>query len=314
MVAARCWSLLLFTLVLLSGALAHAESTYVKFLKAGKVPPQRMGAILGLIAKSGDADDLAYLLAQATKEDGFPADIKPVAFEALLSAATDRNLKPEGELSALDAVMASADPKLAKSRLIAVKLAGLWKVEKLAGSLEQLATAKDASPALRIAAMEALGSIGGKAAQATFAKLAAKGNPIATRSLAVAGIAQHDATAAADQAVLVLADLTDKDDPAALVDAFLAQKDGSAALAKAIAEAKLPVDAAKLALRHLYAIGRSDEELVAALSTAAGVSNENKPLPPEELKRLVAEVAAQGDAARGELIFRRAELSCSKCH
>ena len=313
MPAARYW-LLVLALLMAIGSPARAESTYVKFLKAGKVPPERMGAILGLIAKNGEADDLAYVLERATKADGFPVEIKPLAFDALLSAATDRNLKPAGDLSALTAIIANADAKLAKTRLTAVKLAGLWKVAAVAGDLEKLATAKEASPALRTAAIEALGAIGGPAANETFAKLAAKGNPLATRALAVAGIAQHDVNAAAKQAILVLADLSDKDDPGALIDAFLAEKNGSATLAKVLSEAKLSPDAAKLALRHLYAVGRTDDELVAALSAAAGISTEVKPLTPEELKRLVGEVAAKGDAARGELIFRRAELSCIKCH
>ncbi len=303
----------LLLLVSLTGT-AAAESTYVKFLKAGKVPPERMGAIFGLIAKNGEADDLAYVLERATADDGFPVDVKPLAFDALLSAATDRNLKPDGDLSALQAIIKNSDAKLAKTRLTAIKLAGLWKVAAIAGELETLATNNDASPALRTAAMEALSSIGGQEAQATFAKLAAKGNPIATRSLAVAGMARHDPAAASQQAVLVLADLTDKDDPAPLVDAFLAEKNGAVALAKALGDAKLAPDAAKLALRHLYAVGRTDEELVAALSAAAGISTEVKPLSPDELQRLVGEVAAKGDAARGELIFRRAELSCTKCH
>ena len=76
----------------------------------------------------------------------------------------------------------------------------------------------------------------------------------------------------------------------------------------------IPADAAKLALRAVYALGRSDPALVAALSRAAGLSAETKPLSPTELNELVALVAAQGDPARGELIFRRADLNCMSCH
>ncbi len=37
-------------------------------------------------------------------------------------------------------------------------------------------------------------------------------------------------------------------------------------------------------------------------------------LSPEEMARLVAAVKTTGDAARGEQVFRRAELACLKCH
>ena len=64
----------------------------------------------------------------------------------------------------------------------------------------------------------------------------------------------------------------------------------------------------------VYALGRADPALVAALSRAAGISTESKPLTPGELNQLVAEVAAKGDPARGELIFRRPDLNCMSCH
>jgi putative heme-binding domain-containing protein len=112
----------------------------------------------------------------------------------------------------------------------------------------------------------------------------------------------------------VLADLTGEDNPAPLVDAFLAQKTGATELAKAVGGAKIPADAAKLVLRHMYSVGRADEELVGAFSAAAGIASEMKPLTPEELQALTAEATAKGDAHRGEQLFRRADLSCMKCH
>jgi putative heme-binding domain-containing protein len=54
--------------------------------------------------------------------------------------------------------------------------------------------------------------------------------------------------------------------------------------------------------------------LVAVLSRAAGISELNKPLTPNELTALEAEVAAKGDPARGEQVFRRPDLNCMSCH
>ena len=96
--------------------------------------------------------------------------------------------------------------------------------------------------------------------------------------------------------------------------AFLNRQGGADVLAAALGRHVPPADSAKLALRAVYALGRADPALVATLSRAAGLSAETKPLTPAELNQLVAEVAAHGDPARGELIFRRADLNCMSCH
>jgi putative heme-binding domain-containing protein len=299
-------------IALLSCATARAESPYVKFLKSGRVPPERMGAVLSLIAKNGDADDLRYVLEQTTAADGFPAEVKPAALDTLWEAATTRNIKPSGDLTVLKSLL-TGDASAA-SKLTALKLVGLWKVTELGSDIEALAVNPKTPPAVRKAALTSLGGLGGDAARATFIKLAAPGNPLDARILAVAGLAQFDTPAAAKEAVSVLTAMTENDDPAALIDAFLAQQDGVATLAAALADAKIPADAAKLALRHMYSIGRTDEALINILSSAAGISTEVPPLNDQELKALVAEVNAHGDAARGELLFRRHDLSCMKCH
>ena len=85
-------------------------------------------------------------------------------------------------------------------------------------------------------------------------------------------------------------------------------------LAKALEERAVSADSAKLGLRAVYALGRSDQALVAVLSRAAGISELGKPLSPTELTALVAEVAAKGDPARGEQVFRRPDLNCMSCH
>jgi putative heme-binding domain-containing protein len=64
----------------------------------------------------------------------------------------------------------------------------------------------------------------------------------------------------------------------------------------------------------MYALGRSDAELSNVLSEAAGIALDVPPPSQEEVAKIAARVAEKGDAARGEKIFRRADLSCMKCH
>jgi putative heme-binding domain-containing protein len=85
-------------------------------------------------------------------------------------------------------------------------------------------------------------------------------------------------------------------------------------LAKALEGVTIPADSARLGLRAVYALGRSDPLLVGVLSRAAGISELSKPLSPAELSTLVSEVGAKGDPARGEEVFRRGDLNCMSCH
>src|SRR5262249_21951165 len=102
--------------------------------------------------------------------------------------------------------------------------------------------------------------------------------------------------------------------PAVLVNAFLIRKDGPEKLAAALGKEKVSADAAKRVLRALFLAGRNDPPLVNVVSKLAGLGVAPRPPSPDEVRRLVAEVAAKGDAARGERVFRRADLGCVKCH
>jgi putative heme-binding domain-containing protein len=99
-----------------------------------------------------------------------------------------------------------------------------------------------------------------------------------------------------------------------LLDAFLGRKDGADKLAAALEKQPPPADAAKLALRYVYSVGRSDQALSDVLSKAAGIALDAPPPSQEEVTKIAMQVAEQGDAARGEKVFRRADLSCMKCH
>jgi putative heme-binding domain-containing protein len=105
-----------------------------------------------------------------------------------------------------------------------------------------------------------------------------------------------------------------QDDIEPMLAAILGRQDGAEKLAQALADDPPTADAAKLTLRHMYALGRSDQALSDVLSKAAGIALDAPPPSQEEVAKIAADVATKGDAARGEQIFRRADLSCMKCH
>jgi putative heme-binding domain-containing protein len=131
----------------------------------------------------------------------------------------------------------------------------------------------------------------------------------------VAALTHLDAGAASTRAAeLVPTAAAEGADLKPMMEAFLNRQGGGAILARAIGGKSIPPDAAKLALRAVYSLSQSDPDLVSALGKAAGISTEVKPLTPSELSALVAEVAAKGDPARGETVFRRKDLNCLTCH
>jgi putative heme-binding domain-containing protein len=299
-----------------AGQAPAPESALVKLLKSGRVPEARQGAIVEMIGKRGTVDDLTFIYQQAISPQGFSDAVRVKALDVLADAASNRQLRPARDLEKLvpliGAAGARSDTALERS---AIRLAGLWKVEAAGEPLGALAQAPAVDDRLRALALEALATIGGRMGRSPIEALAAPGQPMGTRLLAVAALVKLDVESAAERAALILAQAEAPGrDLTPMMAAFLNRQGGGEILAAALGRHAVPADSARLALRCVYALGRADPGLVAALARAAGISAENKPLTPGELNQLVALVAAGGDPARGERIFRRPDLNCMSCH
>jgi putative heme-binding domain-containing protein len=292
-----------------------AVPAIMNLLKSGRLPKERLGTVVELVCKQGNAEDLGYIYEQTLKSDAFTNSTRVSALENLAKATISRKVKPKGDLAGLAKLIR---PGAAKERrglqIAAMRLCGLWKVKAASDQLQQVALSETAKIELRRAAIDSLMQVGGKTALATAEKLAGSKFPKPLRYLAVAGMAELDLDKATSSAVGVLQETKTDDDPSALFAAFLDHRAGPDKLAAAIASAKIPIDAARLGLRYMYSIGRSDAALSAALSKAAGIDRDAKPLTEKEIQQLSGEVLTKGDAKRGEEVFRRVDVSCMKCH
>ena len=323
-IALRRWALFLILVLVFvaletvawgAGDPPASDSPLVKLLKSGRVPEARQGTIIEMIGKRGTIGDLDYIYQQALEGHFSPAN-QLKALEALAEAALTRDLKPARDRARLIALLGAASPRTGSGWDEAVvRLAGLWKLEAAGDVLAAMARSTRSGEGLRAAAIDALATIGGRAGRSQIETLAGPGSPADLRLLAVAAMVRIDPDAAATRAAELIPHAAAQGlDLQPLLAAFLNRQGAAAVLAAAIGRHAIPADAAKLALRAVYSLSLNDPALVAALGRAAGISTDVKTLTPAELNALVAEVAAQGDPARGEAVFRRGDLNCLSCH
>ncbi|WP_166827814.1 HEAT repeat domain-containing protein [Thalassoroseus pseudoceratinae] len=289
-----------------------AVAPLMKLLQSGRLPDSRVGSVVELVGRRGNEHDLKYLFDQSVSKDGYAGETRVTALKTLLDAAQNRKVKPAGDLAALKTLLTEDQDNA--TRGLAVQLAGQWKVTAVAPTLKALALDTDENAELQSAAIDGLTQLGGEAAQSAILELTSEKYPQSLRYQGVAALTKLDAEAAAKRAAEVLANANTKTDPAPVVDAFLVRQNGTDLLAAALQETPPPADVAKMALRHLFGSGRNDKALSDVLSEAAGVSQETPQLTKAEIAKLAADVVAKGDPARGEAIFRSADLSCMKCH
>src|SRR5262249_15508976 len=83
---------------------------------------------------------------------------------------------------------------------------------------------------------------------------------------------------------------------------------------RALPKTGLSPNMAKAGLRAAREEGRSEPDLVWALTRGADLESDTQALSESELKQLAATASADGDPVRGENIFRRTALSCTSCH
>ena len=284
----------------------------LKLLKSGKVPPARMGSVVEMVCTRGNEHDLDYVFRQTLDDQVYAPELRRKSLVWLKDAALNRKTFPgnrAGLAQLLDPVQQDAELQLR-----AIELAQAWKDSATSAGLVQLAHAATSSDPIRAAATSALVIVDASAAKTIAEELLAEGQSYAHRSLGVTALAGLDLAASAQAAAQVLKSTTPEDDPAPIMDALLAREGGAAQLGEALKVIPLPPDVAKLCLRRVYAAGRSDAALLDVLAPQAGVSAKPVQLTPEQITTLATAAAEQGDPARGEQVFRRNDLSCTKCH
>jgi putative heme-binding domain-containing protein len=285
-------------------------------LRAGDIPTAQLPLAVELVCQYGGAEDLTLVFEKYLVASKDALEVRVQIVDALIDAATNRKLRPTGDIAILERLLTSPatqrEPALERGLR---RLASLWQVASIAAQLrEVLLNPRSEQEAIRTAVRD-LAALDDPNSRELLKELTTRESPsMRVRLQALAAYAKLAPEAAAPAAAAALSEAAATDRVGDLLDAFLSLKVGPRLLATAIPKRPLHADTAKMALRHLYSVGCTDPELTRVFSEAAGVAVDTAPPTAAELQRLAADAAQRGDARRGELIFRRADLSCLRCH
>jgi putative heme-binding domain-containing protein len=269
------------------------------------------GPWIDLIAEAGTPLELQKLYDQTLDASlDYPTTARALA--ALDQAATTRNLKPPGDLAKVTALFDHPDSNV---QVEAIRLAGQW--QSPGNYLQQLgsfAGQESTPPQLRQASFATLRQLASAEAIATLSALAATGHPANIRREAVLALAAIDFTKAVPTAIELLNGFATEPEALAFWRSLLRFKGASKTIAQALPIAGIPTLTARTGLRAAREGGRTEPDLVLALTRGSGIEDGEVSLTPTELKQLASDVLRLGDPARGESVYRRNSLSCVACH
>jgi len=297
---------LLYTLKAIDSpeAVPHLLAAYT----SGDFSPAQQDDALDALASHANPQELGAAAEYALSANSLDDDRRATQLKILVSATKRRNVSPEGDLSRLGRHIRRGADSLKDA---AMSAAGQWKLTEYTDELTSVAENEDADFDRRQTAMDALGAMGGDAAKESLVGLATSQEKPEVRVGATRALLPLAPDAAAGYAIDLFPGFGDLD-PAPLFRDFLKSEDYIKALTTALADRTVPTEIAKIGLRAVTSSGRESPDLVAALSRAGGLNGESKELTPEEMVRAVAAVQENGDAARGQAIFRK--LDCAQCH
>ncbi|MDA0832265.1 MAG: HEAT repeat domain-containing protein [Planctomycetota bacterium] len=266
-------------------------------------------SIYELIGELGGTNELNVLFERALTASLPEVQVK--LCDALARAARERNVRPDQNLDRIESLMASDEPDL---QLAAIRCIGAWQLTGFKDEMTESLRNVDATLKHRQTALDALASYPGPETVSWLVEIARSDFPHSLRVRAVSALTVLDVATATNEAVHLLADWPVVEDPTQLFTAFLQRKEGVPLLTVALEGTTLPPDVAKAGLRTVAASGLTLPELSAALMKSGHITSEAKSLTPEELQKLVQKVRDEGDAHRGEQVFRRKDLACMNCH
>ena len=289
---------------------AQAAKVLAPLLKDKTIPSDGSEPWIELIGQSGDEKLLGQLFQQVLACQ-FKERAEARALTALGEAARLRNVRPTGDLYLVSSLFTNSNVQVREQ---AIRDAGIWKCDTLVPQILGIAGAPEAEHSVRQAALEALRAIGGQPVITGLQSLATSASDDSVRREAVLALAALDLDLSKQPMLAALGELKKESEALDFWRSLLGIKGVSAMLAKALPKNGLSAVMAKAGLRVAREGGRNEPDLVMALSRGADLEGQGLGLTDAEMKEMGVRALRDGDAARGELIFRRKEIGCINCH
>jgi putative heme-binding domain-containing protein len=289
---------------------ASAVPQLITLLGSDDLSGQRWNEAVNLVVARGNPQQFGTLLAIAANESDDAQ--RHALLRALVVTSRQRRFEPAGDLTSLDKLLNEDQPN--SIRALAIEAVGAWKVQKHIIWLPELASDTKAPLPVRTAAISSLAIVGHPASTQLLTDFVHSNSELyEVREAAVLGIAARSPNAGAVLAIDLLS-ASSGSNPTRLIQTLIQKKLGPGAMVAALKGRTLPQDAAKIAVRAIDSSGRKLDALKSAISAAGAITSGAKKLSAEEMAAFVADVRINGDRTRGEAVYRRASLSCMKCH
>lgn len=269
----------------------------VKRWQAEELNPEQTRQVLGLVGKLGNPNQLKLVFEQALHT-------KDVEHLNVLTAAAKR-ARPAGDLERIHRLIDHSDARTSQA---ALKLAGAWKLPSVQPKL--VAASNMPGQGMWIA-FEALAQFGPSGREALMEAATAKESS-PRRCAAVWALCQVDPRSGAEQTAALLADAKAGENVLPAIDALLRHKAGPPALARALDGKTIDPAVAGACARRLG--GRRVPALAKALQESGNLKPVITALKDAELDAFLADVESSGDAVRGEAVYHRTALQCTRCH
>lgn len=289
---------------------ADATDVLAQVLKSRQLAKDGNGPWIELIGKSGGEPEVRRLFEQAAS-GGFDDAATVRALTAVADAASERGIGKNADVEKLAPLFRNLDVDI---QMESLRVAGAWKAQAAVPAIVAIIKDQEGRASAVRVAFEALREIGGKDVIAQLPPIIKETDSRTVRRQAVVTYAALDMEHATPDVLTLLDEIKIEAESADLWRSLLGIKGAGEAIAKALPKSGLSTAMARGGLRAAREGGRNEPELVMALTHGADLEGEGAGLSDAEMKLLADRATKEGDAVRGEAIFRRKEIGCMTCH
>ena len=271
---------------------------------------KKVWEVANWMANEGSPSHLETLLDLAIKSSSVSR--QHACLNALLNAKKIRKVNPSGDLQRVIQFLESENDTIWST---ATQLAGLWKLEVARSSLEQVLKNRQSKQQRKNAAIDSLIAMGGEKTRRFFdQQIVDEQNTYEQKITLIKGQLKLQPNLAAKRAINLLQDMPNTQDSGIVFAAFIGNRGATQALTNELQGKKLSHDIALKGMQLAESAPTRPQALITVLQKAGGLKSMKMSLTRDEMVSMIDRVNRQGDASRGESVYRRQDLQCVACH